>query len=98
MSAAEVCHADCLAALRAHALPLGMQTAAERAAIKIRAAVLTQIVDALPGITPEDAARLLKLTEHELQVTTHPDGSVSMTVSFIVTNRPTALGTNGAAS
>lgn len=78
------------AAVRVHALPLGTQTAAERAAAKIRDAVLAQVEDALPGITPEDAAQLLKDTEHELQVTTHPDGSVSMSVAFNVTARRTA--------
>ena len=83
------------AAVRAYTLPLGTQTAAvrataERAAVKIRDAVLTQIEDVLPGITPEDAAQLLNATEHELQVTTHPDGSVSMAVSFNVTARRTA--------
>ena len=57
---------------------------AELAAAKIRDVVLKQLEDALPGITPEEAAKLLKFTEHELQVTTHPDGSVRMYLAFNV--------------
>lgn len=78
------------ASVRAYALPLGTQTAAERAAALIRDDLLAQVEDALPGIAPEDAAQILKVTEHELQVTDHPDGSVSMTVSYNVDpRRPT---------
>ena len=79
------------AAVRVDALHLGTQAAAELAASKIRAAVMAQIEAALPGITPEDAAQLLKVTERELQVTTRPDGSVSMAVSFDVATLPHAL-------
>ena len=77
------------AAARAHALPLGTQTAAERAAAKIEEAVMAQIEEDFPDLDPEEAAQWLKLTEHELQVTTHPDGSVSMAVSYNVTARKT---------
>lgn len=77
------------AAVRAYALPLGTQTAAERAAALIRDDLLAQVEDALPGITPEDAAQFLKVAEHELGVTTHSDGSVSMSVSYKVTARRT---------
>lgn len=79
------------ATVRVDALHLGTQTAAEIAAAKIRNAVLAQIEDALPGITPDDVAQLLKFTEHELQVTTQPDGYVTMTVSYDVVTRPHAL-------
>lgn len=77
--------------VRVDALHIGAQAAAELAASKIRAAVLAQIEDALPGITPDDVAQLLKFAEHETQVTTSPDGSVSMAVAFNVVTRPHAL-------
>ena len=80
------------ATVRVDALHLGTQAAAELAAAKIHAAVRAQIEDALPGITPEDAAQLRKVAERELQVTTRPDGSVSMTIAFDVVTRPHALG------
>lgn len=79
------------ATVRVDALHLGTQAAAELAAAKLRDAVLAQIEDALPGITPEDVAQLLKFAEHETQVTTRPDGSVSMAVSFNVATRSHAL-------
>ena len=86
------------AAVRVDALHLGTQTAAELAAAKIHAAVRAQIEDALPGITPEDAAQLLKVTEREMQVTTRPDGSVSMTIAFNVVTRPHTLEIDGGES
>ena len=79
------------ATVRVDALHLGTQAAAELAAAKLRDAVLAQIEDALPGITPDDVAQLLKFTEHETQVTTRPDGYVSMTIAFDVVTRPNAL-------
>ena len=79
------------ATVRVDALHLGTQAAAELAAAKIHAAVRAQIEDALPGITSEDAAWLRKVAERELQVTTRPDGSVSMTIAFDVVTRPHAL-------
>ena len=78
------------ASVRAQFLPNGGPPAAERAARKIHAAIMTQVEAAWPGIAPEDAAQLLELAEQELQFTTHPDGSVSMSVSFNVTTRRTA--------
>lgn len=57
---------------------------AELAAAKIRDVVLKQLEDALPGITPKEAAKLLDRMERETQVTTHPDGSVSMYLAFNV--------------
>ena len=79
------------ATVRVDALHLGTQAAAELAAAKLRDAVLAQLEDALPGITPDDVAQLLKFTEHETQVTTHLDGCVSMAVAFNVVTRPHAL-------
>lgn len=79
------------ATVRVDALHLGTQAAAELAAAKLRDAVLAQLEDALPGITPDDVAQLLKFAEHETQVTTRPDGSVSMAVSFDVVTRSHAF-------
>ena len=79
------------ATVRVDALHLDTKTAAELAAAKLRAAVLAQIEDALPGITPDGVAQLLKFAEHETQVTTRLDGSVSMAVSFNVATRSHAL-------
>ena len=79
------------ATVRVDALHLGTQAAAELAAAKLRDSVLAQIEDALPGITPDDVAQLLKFAEHETQVTTHLDGCVSMAVAFNVVTRPHAL-------
>lgn len=78
-------------AVRYDAPHLDTRTAAEIAAAKLRVAVLAEIEDALPGITPDDVAQLLKFTEHETQVTTDPDGSVSMTVSYNVAAHPLSL-------
>lgn len=64
---------------------------AEFAAAKIRDVVRKQLEDALPGITPDDVAQLLKFTEHETQVTTQPDGCVSVAVAFDVVTRSHAL-------
>ena len=81
------------ATVRVAAFHLDTQAArAELAAAKLRAAVLAQIEDALPGITPDGVAQLLKFTEHETQVTTQPDGCVTMTVSYDVVTRSHALG------